>query len=386
MDETQRSSSPSDRETVKKNGSEEASPDTSAGHDAVRRLTRIVLIAGLIIFIWYLFADRYAPYTDMARVKTVVIPLVPRVSGYVTEIHVELHQPVQRGQLLFRIDPKPYQLAVKKAEAHLDEVAQQVGAMTASVKAAAARLGVARAQLDRAQRNYDRTQKILKQNPGALSRADLDLAETSLAQALERVASAEADLEKAKQKLGTSGENNAQLRVAMAQLEQAQLELAFTEIRAPGDGVIENLDFDTGFYAQAGKPLAALINPHRAWIEAYLRENSLAHIDPGEKTEFVLDVAPGRVHRGTVHSVGYGVSVGGGGNRGELPGVPTDKGWLRDPQRFPVIILPDDPEAIRQYLRSGGQADVIIYASRNPILNLIGWLQIRISSWLSYVR
>jgi multidrug resistance efflux pump len=98
-----------------------------------------------------------------------------------------------------------------------------------------------------------------------------------------------------------------------------------------------------------------------------------------------LDVAPGRIFNGTVRSLGYGVSSGGDNNRGDLPTVNNPQGWLRQPQRFPVIIRIDDEEALT-LRRSGGQADVIIYTGSNPILNLIGWFQIRISSWLSYVR
>jgi len=375
---------PNDQES--KSNSEGSDQNQKPGAP-IRQITKRVLAICLAIFVWYLFSDRYAPFTDQARVKTLVVPIVPRVSGYLTEIHVRLHSLVTKDQALFQIDRRPYELAVKKAEADLDNVAQQVGALTATVKAAIGRLGVAKAQLDRAQRNFNRTQQVLKQNPGALSQADLDRAETSLAQAVERVASAEADLEKAKQQLGESGKNNAQLRAALVALEQKQLDLAFTTLRAPSDGVIENFNLDIGYYAQAGKALAAFVTTHDVWIEAYMRENNIGNIDPGEEAEFVLDVRPGRVFKGKVRSIGYGVSYGSGnsGNRGNLPRVSGAKGWLRDPQRFPVIIGVDDKEILK-YIRSGGQADVLVYASRNPILNLIGWSQIRISSLLSYVR
>ena len=375
---------PNDQES--KSNSEGSDQNQKPGAP-IRQITKRVLAICLAIFVWYLFSDRYAPFTDQARVKTLVVPIVPRVSGYLTEIHVRLHSLVTKDQALFQIDRRPYELAVKKAEADLDNVAQQVGALTATVKAAIGRLGVAKAQLDRAQRNFNRTQQVLKQNPGALSQADLDRAETSLAQAVERVASAEADLEKAKQQLGESGKNNAQLRAALVALEQKQLDLAFTTLRAPSDGVIENFNLDIGYYAQAGKALAAFVTTHDVWIEAYMRENNIGNIDPGEEAEFVLDVRPGRVFKGKVRSIGYGVSYGSGnsGNRGNLPSVSGAKGWLRDPQRFPVIIGVDDKEILK-YIRSGGQADVLVYASRNPILNLIGWFQIRISSLLSYVR
>ena len=353
--------------------------------DPVSRITKIVLVACAIIFIWYLFADRFAPFTDQARIKTLVVPIVPRVSGYLTEVNVRLHSIVSDGQLLFQVDKRPYELTVRKAEADLDNVAQQVGALTATVKSAAGRLGVSKAQLDRAQRNYDRTQNVLEQNPGALSQADKDRTETSLAQAVERLASAEADLDKAKQELGTTGPDNPQLRAAVVSLEQAQLDLAFSSIHAPSRGVIESFNVDVGHYAQPGQPLATFISIHDVWIQADMRENNISNIEEGEEVEFALDIAPGRIFNGTVRSIGYGVSSGESNNRGDLPTVSNSQGWLREPQRFPVIIRIEEEEALG-LLRSGGQADVIVYASGNPILNLIAWFQIRISSWLSYVR
>ena len=383
-----------DKETTTEKSEEEKTNSTESmpisdkeqkKSDPIRRITKIVLIVCLIIFIWYLFADRYTPFTDQARIKTLVVPLVPRVSGYLTEVNVRLHSIVANDQLLFQIDKRPYELAVKKAEADIDYVAQQIGALTATVKSAAGRLGVTKAQLDRAQRNYDRTQKVLEQNPGALSQADLDRIETSLAQAIERLASAEADLDKAKQELGTTGPDNPQLRAAVVTLEQAQLDLAFTSIYSPSPGVIESFNVDVGHYGQSGQPLATFISTHDVWIQADMRENNIGNLEVDDEVEFALDIAPGSIFDGKVRSIWYGVSSGESNNRGDLPTVSNSQGWLRDPQRFPVIISIEDKE-ILELIRSGGQADVIIYASSNPILNLIAWFQIRISSWLSYVR
>jgi len=353
--------------------------------DPIKKITKIVLGICIAIFIWYLFADRYTPFTDQARIKTLIVPIVPRVSGHLTDVNVRLHSLVSDGELLFQIDTKPFELAILKAEADIDNTAQQVGALTATVKSAAGRLGVAKAQLDRSQRNYDRTQKVLAKNPGALSQADLDRTETSLAQSVEKLTSAEADLDKAKQQLGTSGPDNPQLRAAIVALEQAQLDLSFASVLSPSKGVIESFNVDVGHYAQAGQPLATFISIHDVWIQADLRENNISNIKPGNEVEFALDIAPGRVFEGSVRSIGYGVSSGENNNRGALPTISNSQGWLREPQRFPVIIKIEDEEAIN-LIRSGGQADIIIYAGESSILNLIAWFQIRISSWLSYAR
>jgi multidrug resistance efflux pump len=361
---------------------EDAPPAKS---DPIRKVTRIVLSVCAVIFVWYLFADRLTPHTDQARIEGLIIPIVPRVSGYLTEVNVRLHSVVEQDDLLFVIDQRTYELEVRSAEANLDNTAQQVGALTATVKSAAGRVGVAKAQLDRAQRNYNRTQAILEKNPGALSQADRDRTETSLAQAVERLSSAEADLDKAKEQLGITGPENPQLRAAVAALEQAQLDLAFTTLYAPTHGAIESFSIDVGHYAVSGQPLATFVSTTDVWIQADMRENNISNVEKGDPVEFVLDVSPGRVFRGNVRSVGYGVSSGGSTNRGELPTVQSSQGWLRDPQRFPVIIGFDRGTAAG-LLRVGGQADVIIYTGRNPILNLIGKLHLRVRSLLSYVR
>ena len=360
----------------------EAAPNKKA---PVRRITQVVLIVCVIMFVWYIRADRMTPYTDQATIRSVIVPLVPQVAGYLTKVNVRLHSVVNDGDILFQIDHRKYEIAVEKAEADVDRATQDMGARGATVKSATARVGVARAQLDRAQRNYDRTKRILDDNPGALSQADWDRTETSLAQAVERVASAEADLDKAKEQLGTFGPENPQLRAALKALQQAQLDLEFSTVRAPADGVIESFNIDLGFYAAAGQPLATFISSHDIWIQADMRENNLAHIESGDPVEFVLDVAPGRVFTGEVRSVGYGVQTTSGTTRGDLPKISSQQGWLRDPQRFPVIITAEGQE-VRGLIRVGGQVDVIVYAGGDPLLKLIGRLQIRLRSWISYVR
>ncbi|RKZ13552.1 HlyD family secretion protein, partial [bacterium] len=284
----------------------------AARRDSVRLVTLVVLALCVLVFAWYIRADRLTPHTSQARIQALVVPIVPRVSGHLTEVGVRLHSKVEKDQMLFQLDRRPFELAVRSAEAQLDQVIKELGVQGASVKSAAGRLGVARAQLDRAQRNYDRTQSILSDNPGALSLADKDRTETGLAQATERVSSAEADLEKAQQQLGETGPENAQLRVSIAGVEKAHLDLTFSTVQAPSRGAIENFNVDVGYYASAGQPIATFVSTHDIWIQADMRENNLGRIDPGDPVEFVLDAAPGRVFAGTVRSVGYGVSAGAG--------------------------------------------------------------------------
>jgi len=354
------------------------------GKSPVRMITLTVLVISMLFLAWYILSDRHVPYTDQARINGLMQPVVPKVSGYITKINVSLHSRVEVGDTLFRIDQRPFVIAVERARAELDNTAQSVAARTASVKSSAGRLGVAKAQLDRAQRNWDRVQKVLQENPGALSQSDRDQAETALSQATEQVASAEADLERAQQSLGISGEENPRFQSALRALEQAELDLAYTSIVAASAGYIESFSIDLGFYASAGQPLATLVAETGMWIQADMKENNLSNMNPGDRVEFSLDVEPGKVFKGTVSSIGYGVSTG-NTNRGDLPSVSGATGWLRDPQRFPVIIF-IDPGEVGTNIRLGGQADVIVYTGDHGLLNAIGRFRIRLLSWLSYAR
>lgn len=360
------------------------SPAKPKRMDPARKITLIALALVVVVFIWYVLADRLTPYTTQARIQGLTVPIVPQVSGYVTDIRVKLHDIVDPGDTLLQIDHRLYELAVRNAQAALQAAQQQVGALMATVRASEGALGVAVAALDRAQRNYDRIERVRAQNPGALSQADIDQAETALAQATERVTSAEASLDRARQQLGETGPDNPTLRSAEAALERAQLDLGFATIVAPSRGAIESFTIDVGQFAGTGQPLATFVSTHDVWVQADMRENNVSNIEGGDPVEFTLDVAPGRIFSGTVSSIGFGVG-GQTTSPGQLPTIQGSKGWLRDPQRFPVIVRFPGGEAAG-LLRAGGQADVIVYTGDHLVLNTIGKLRIRLASLLSYVR
>ena len=167
-------------------------------------------------------------------------------------------------------------------------------------------------------------------------------------------------------------------------LEQAHLNLAFSTITAPAKAVVESYNVDLGYYASPGQSLAMLVTFTDLWIQADLKENNISNMKPGDPVEFVLDVEPGSIFKGSVRSLGYGVSSG-SNERGRLPDVKGTSGWLRYPQRFPVIISLDNQE-IMPYSRLGGQADVVNFTGKHPVLNMLGRWRLRINAWLSYLR
>ncbi|MFQ5937350.1 MAG: HlyD family secretion protein [Acidiferrobacterales bacterium] len=354
--------------------------------DPVRKWTFIVLGVCVFFFVWYLVGDRLTPYTSQARVKSFIVPMAAEVSGVVEKIHVDDNQLVSGGDVLLQIVKQRYEIAVQSAKARLDEAGQTVGVDTAAIKSEGAKVLDMRARLQRAQQDYGRLKRIYDRDPGAVSKAQLEQAQTTVAQAESQVAAAQAELEKAKERLGRKGRDNVRIRAAVADLDKARLDLKKTTVRAPSNGMITNLRIDEGHYAKPGQPLMTFVSFDDVWIEAHFRENSLGNIKPGDRVEVLLDIQPGRIYPGQVESFGGGAQLQ-EGQVGGLAKVSGKSGWLREPQRFPVIIKFDESfgKDVKLGRRFGSQADVIVYTGDHMILNALGWLWIRLMSLLSYV-
>ena len=226
----------------------------------------------------------------------------------------------------------------------------------------------------------------IEKDPGAISVRRLEIAQSTREESRSKVARAEADLRKAEEAAGDPGENNAQLRSASTAVEKAELDLARTRVLAPARGLVTDLRVDVGNFVQAGAPVMTLIAIHDVWISADMTENNLGHIDPGDEVAIVLDVMPGEVLKGRIRSVGGGVGSGQSSSPGTLPTVENNRDWLRQAQRIPVAVEfdPGEIERLRK-VRVGGQAEVLVYTDKHPVMNLLGRLYIRVMSWLSYL-
>ncbi len=147
-----------------------------------------------------------------------------------------------------------------------------------------------------------------------------------------------------------------------------------------------DLRTDVGHFVQPGAAVMTLVAGHDLWISADMTENNLGHIDVGDEAAIVLDVLPGEVLKGRVRSVGRGVENGQKSQSGSLPTVDNDRDWLRQAQRIPVSIEFDPEEVPRlKGARIGGQAEVLVYAGENPVMNFLGAIYIRVASWLTYL-
>jgi multidrug resistance efflux pump len=345
---------------------------------------------GLVILLsltWYLLADRFTPYTTQVRVQGYVIGVAPKVAGVVTQVWVHNNQEVEVGQRLFEIDPSQYLINLKKAESDMESARRQVDAGSAGVEAARANLRAALANELKAEQDYTRLERLHREDPGTISVRRLEVSRASLDQARASVAAREADIQRAiEQKGGDNDANNAILKSAQSAVEKAKLDLSNTVVKASSRGVITDLRADVGVYAGTGSPVMTLVAIRDVWLNAEFTENNLGHLRPGTAVEIVLDALPGEVLQGEVRSIGLGISEGQAPPPGTLPTVDNDRDWLRQAQRFTVVIGfdVDQLESLHRQLRVGGQASVIAYTDGHAILKLLGKAYIRIMSWLSY--
>jgi multidrug resistance efflux pump len=359
--------------------------ETPAPRDPVRRWTLIVLGACAVLMIYYLIADRVTPYTTQARVHAFVVPIAAEVSGTVTEVPISSNQVVSAGELLFQVDRERYELAVETAEVNLQTARQATGASTANVDAAAAQVASARAALVRSEQDAVRLRRIKDEDPGAISDRRIEQAEASLAVTRSQLAAAEAGLERARQDLGETGDQNSRILQAQTALSQARLDLTRTAVVAPDDGIVTDVRIERGNFAAAGTPLMTFLATDDIWIQADFTENNLGNIKRGDTVEIVFDALPGKVVSGTVRTTGFGVAVD-TAPLGSLPTIDNDRQWLRDAQRFSVQVdfqLPDARD--RLGMRVGAQASVMVYTGGNWVFNSLAWLKMRLVSLFTYV-
>ena len=343
----------------------------------------ILIITSLIL---YFAGDRITPYTSQARVQAFVVPVAAEVAGKVLKVHIRTNDEVQPGQPLFDLDPEPFEIALQRARADYEAMRRSINAAVAGVEAARASLLAAEANRQMAELDASRLERLYKEDSGAISVRRLEIARSTRDEARSKASRAEADLRKAQETAGDSGDDNAQLKSARSAVVKAELDLARTKVIAPARGTVTDLRTDVGYFAQPGAPVMTLIAMHDLWISADMTENNLGNISPGNKAAILLDAMPGEVLKGHVRSVGTGVGSGQQSPPGTLPTVQNNRDWLRQAQRIPVIVEFDVAEFSRlNSVRVGGQADVLIFTGDNPVMNLLGKLYIRVMSLLTYL-
>ena len=347
----------------------------------LRKIALWIVVLALILFVLSVFMERRTPSTSQAQVQAYIVGIAPEVAGRVIEVNVSDNSAVEPDQVLFRIDPAKYEIAVTEAEATLARVGQTIGASTAQVDAVQAKLVQAQVGRDNAAEQYARASVLVKR--GVYSQARFDEAKLANDQAEAAVIAAEADLVSARANLGPAGNDNPELRQALAVLESARLDLLRTIVRAPAAGVVTNLQLSVGKVVGGGQSAMTFIDVGTVWIAAAFKENSLEKVAVGNKAEILFEALPGQLFAAKVESVGLGVSQSGSETASGLPTIRNQSGWVREPQRFPVRLTLDQgrPRGVRY----GSQATVVIYTGDHPVTNAWGSIWLRIMALVTYV-
>lgn len=347
--------------------------------DPVRRTVLALVALAAFVFAYSVLADRLTPGTSTAYVTAYLVRMAPEVSGRIVEVPVVDNEYVERGALLFRIDPRPYEIAVARAEAGLASAGQTVGANTAAVRTAEARVASAIANLENVREQAGRIQELVRK--GVFPKARDDQAIATLKDAEAQLNAANSERERAQQLMGPAGADQPQIRLAAEALREAELNLLRTRITAPGGGLVTNLQAALGQYATAGQGLMTFIQTRAVWVQAELRENSLEYIHRGTPAEIVFDALPGRVFDAHVTSVAWG--IGGTTQIDAATGLPIPKPGS-PVVRFPVQLILDQ-DKIPSNLRYGSQATINFYTGQSGITDFIGKIWIRIVSVLTYI-
>ena len=326
------------------------------------------------------------PWTRNGQVRAQVIQITPRVSAPIIDLPIKDNQFVKKGDLLFKIDPRTFAANLAEARANLDRARDDIKALEkqvegaeaavlqydAQIEAATANITRTEAELERTKVDLERAAELLKKGNVAKRRYDQAVADRESAvsaqnNALANVSGAraaklkaEADVAQARASLGAEGEENARLRAASAEIEAAELDLEFTQVRAPVNGYVTNLTLRLGSQGIANQPALALVDVKSFWVDGFFRENFIGDIRPGDEAVITLMTFPDTPIIGRVDSIGWGIAQQ-DGSTGEklLPNISPTFEWIRLAQRVPVKIhLTNVPDAIE--LRVGTTASVLV--------------------------
>jgi membrane fusion protein (multidrug efflux system) len=303
------------------------------------RLRRLLLIVFPVILVavgtaYYLAEEPYVS-TDDAFVRAAKESINARVVGQVTKMAVIDNQHVQQGQLLFQIDPEPYQIAVDQADARLASARLQIDELKATYRQQLAELQSANATADFDEREYARRKALVIDS--WTPREVFDRADMDLKVARQHVVSIGQQI--ANTVVALNGDPNIDVdrhptvRAAKAQLDQARLNLSYATVVAPEDGIVAKVeDLQVGDFVNPGAAVFSLMSSRDIWIEANFRETSLTHMHPGQEATIKVDAFPDRTFKAHVVSM----SPGTGSDFAVLPPENATGNWVKVVQRLPV--------------------------------------------------
>lgn len=316
----------------------------------------IVLAAiGVGLIVWRITYRE--PRTDDASVRANVIGIAPHVGGPLVELNVVDNQPVRQGDLLFVIDPRPFEIALEHARAALLLEQSEVAALGSAIQAAQAEVERLDAESLYAADHVKRLEPLLSKQFVTRDRyEEAQVGSRSSKAALER---ARVELARQQSLLAQFGDVNARLATAQSNVHEAELNLEYCKVRAPFDARVTNLNIARGQYAQPGQQVFALVDTRVWYVLANFQETFLDSIRPGMPADVYLMAYPTRRFRGTVQGIGWAVAPQDGATVGVLPDVKQTLNWVRLAQRIPVRIELEAPDPAMPY-RMGMTAVVTI--------------------------
>lgn len=324
----------------------------------------VVVTLLLVIFVIHQL-DR-TPRTDDAYVYADTIDVVPEVSGRIVELPVHDNQAVKQGDLLFRIDPRPYQDALTRGNASLVALDRQIELTQRTVNAQQYNAQSVRAAVERARAAASQAADTLHRMEPLLSHGYVSAEDVERARTAQRATQAElsaAQLQAQQAAAAVSGVDAlvAQRAVVMAEISIAELNLEYATVRAPFDGRIVSLTTSIGQFVTALKPVFTLIDTRHWYVVANFRETELKGIRPGTPATVYLMSDTGQRFRGSVDSISYGVASDEGGLAlpGGLPHIQRTLNWVHVSQRFPVKIRVDNPNP--ELFRVGTSAVAVLH-------------------------
>jgi len=321
----------------------------------------VLAIAGYM----YITSGRFAS-TDNAYVQADRVTIAPQVSGRVVEVDVRENQPVKKGDVLFRIDAEPLQIAQARMQAQVESVQSLLDAARSGYHSAEADIRSSAADLKYKEQQFQRMQEL--RGRGLVAQQALDDAANNLAAARAKQDSNNAALSRAQNLLGglpqTPDEQLAGYKLALAQLAQAKLDLEHATVRAPMDGVIGKTTLQPGDFltmGQAAMPLVATT----LWIDANYKETDLTHVAVGQNATIEVDTFPGKKWQARVASI----SPASGAEFSVLPAQNATGNWVKIVQRIPVRLAIEEANHDGMILRAGMSAVVEIDTGKqNSIL------------------
>ena len=323
----------------------------------------VVTIPVVMLAMIILFMNIVAPSSSDVRAMNYVIPISPRVTGEVTEVPVEPNRPIKKGDVLFKIDPVPFEAAKNAAEATLRGANDQLN-NAANKKAALT------PRIDLAKKRVEQFTQLAA--TGAGRRADLEQAQSDLGNLQSEFLAADA----------TESQAKAQISKSEADLINAKFDLDGTTYLAPANGRVANLALRPGVRASQliFQPVMSFIEEDDPWVLAFFRQNELRYVEPGNEAEIFMEVYPGRIIKCKVDSILWATA------QGQMPisgNLPNTQEIAAPEQRIAVRLLVDGKDK-GVFLAAGARGHGAIYTEHVKFLHIIRKVFVRVSAKLDW--